>query len=59
MILGIGTDLAEVDRIRQSIERFGPRFLDRIFTDVSVFMPQARPTRPSALPHGLPQRKRE
>lgn len=33
MILGIGTDLAEVDRIRQSIERFGPRFLDRIFTD--------------------------
>jgi holo-[acyl-carrier protein] synthase len=32
MILGMGTDLAEVGRIRESIERFGPRFLDRIFT---------------------------
>ncbi len=33
MILGIGTDLAEVARIRQSIERFGGRFLNRIYTD--------------------------
>lgn len=33
MILGIGTDLAEVARIRQSIERFGERFLNRIYTD--------------------------
>lgn len=33
MILGIGTDLAEVARIRQSIERFGERFLGRIYTD--------------------------
>jgi holo-[acyl-carrier protein] synthase len=32
MILGIGTDLAEVDRIRESIERFGDRFLNRIYT---------------------------
>ena len=32
MIVGIGTDLAEVNRIRQSIERFGTRFLDRIYT---------------------------
>lgn len=33
MILGVGTDLAEVARIRQSIERFGERFLSRIYTD--------------------------
>ena len=33
MILGIGTDLAEVARIRESIERFGNRFLDRIYTE--------------------------
>src|SRR5690348_6926328 len=33
MILGIGTDLAEVDRIRSSISRFGSRFLDRIYTE--------------------------
>ncbi len=33
MILGIGTDLAEVERIRESINRFGDRFLRRIYTD--------------------------
>ena len=33
MILGIGTDLAEVDRIGQSIARYGDRFLNRIFTE--------------------------
>jgi holo-[acyl-carrier protein] synthase len=32
MVLGIGTDLAEVDRIARSIERFGDRFLRRIYT---------------------------
>jgi holo-[acyl-carrier protein] synthase len=31
-ILGIGTDLAEVDRIEQSIARYGDRFVNRIFT---------------------------
>ena len=32
MILGTGVDIAEVPRIRGSIERFGDRFLRRIFT---------------------------
>ena len=32
MILGIGTDLAEVNRIEESIARFGERFLRRIYT---------------------------
>ncbi len=32
MIAGIGTDLVEVQRIRESIERFGDRFLQRIYT---------------------------
>jgi len=32
MIVGTGIDIAEVPRIRQSIERFGQRFLQRIFT---------------------------
>ena len=32
MIVGTGIDIAEVARIRQSIERFGRRFLERIFT---------------------------
>jgi holo-[acyl-carrier protein] synthase len=32
MIIGTGVDIAEVPRIRKSIERFGDRFLQRIFT---------------------------
>jgi holo-[acyl-carrier protein] synthase len=33
MILGVGTDLVEVHRIQESIDRFGDRFLRRIYTD--------------------------
>jgi holo-[acyl-carrier protein] synthase len=32
MLVGTGIDLTEIPRIRKSIERFGNRFLDRIFT---------------------------
>jgi len=32
MIVGTGVDIAEVHRIRESIERFGVRFLHRVFT---------------------------
>ena len=32
MIVGVGTDLAEVERIHKSVERFGDRFLTRVFT---------------------------
>lgn len=32
MILGIGTDLCDIRRIESSIEKFGDRFLDKIFT---------------------------
>lgn len=32
MILGMGTDLAEVARIRKSMDNFGERFLNRVYT---------------------------
>jgi holo-[acyl-carrier protein] synthase len=32
MILGTGVDLAEVPRIRAAIERYGGRFIERIYT---------------------------
>jgi holo-[acyl-carrier protein] synthase len=32
MIVGTGIDIAEVPRIREAIERFGQRFLGRIYT---------------------------
>lgn len=33
MIVGTGIDIAEVPRIAESIERFGERFLSRVFTE--------------------------
>ena len=36
MIVGTGIDIAEVPRIRQSIERFGERFLQRVFTESEI-----------------------
>src|ERR1700674_4321452 len=32
MIVGTGIDIAEVARIRPSIERFGDRFVERVYT---------------------------
>jgi holo-[acyl-carrier protein] synthase len=34
MILGIGTDLANIDRIAATLDRFGDRFRNRVFTPV-------------------------
>ncbi len=34
MILGIGTDLANIDRIQGTLDRFGDRFRNRVFTDI-------------------------
>jgi holo-[acyl-carrier protein] synthase len=33
VILGIGSDIVDIRRIEQSIQRYGDRFLNRIFTD--------------------------
>ena len=33
MILGIGTDLANIERIQGTLDRFGERFINRVFTD--------------------------
>lgn len=34
MILGIGSDLANIDRVAATLERFGDRFRNRVFTEV-------------------------
>src|SRR5438093_12936468 len=36
MITGIGIDVIQNDRIRDSIERFGDRFLNRIYTEGEI-----------------------
>ena len=34
MILGLGNDVIDITRIERTLERFGARFVERIFTDV-------------------------
>jgi holo-[acyl-carrier protein] synthase len=34
MILGIGTDLANIERIQGTLDRFGDRFRNRVFTNI-------------------------
>lgn len=34
MILGLGSDLIDIRRVERSLERFGQRFTDRIFTEI-------------------------
>jgi holo-[acyl-carrier protein] synthase len=34
IVLGFGNDLTNIDRIQNSIDRFGQRFIDRVFTDI-------------------------
>jgi holo-[acyl-carrier protein] synthase len=36
MLIGTGVDLIEVERIAHSIERFGERFLHRVYTDLEI-----------------------
>ena len=36
MIVGTGVDIAEVGRIKAAVERFGERFLRRVFTPAEV-----------------------
>ena len=34
MIVGIGSDLCNIERIQNSLDRFGERFVTRVFTDI-------------------------
>ena len=43
MIIGLGSDLCNIERIAKSIERFGVRFENRVFTDVERAKAAKRP----------------
>jgi len=36
MVIGIGVDIIEIDRIKQSIEKYGDSFLNKIYTPVEL-----------------------
>ncbi len=43
MILGLGSDLIDIDRISRTIARFGDRFLKRCFTEIEQARAARRP----------------
>ncbi len=45
MIIGLGNDLIDIQRIARTIDRHGDRFLDRIFTDVERAKSEGRANR--------------
>jgi holo-[acyl-carrier protein] synthase len=42
-IIGIGSDLCNIDRIANSLARFGDRFTNRVFTDAERAKAETRP----------------
>ena len=43
MIIGIGSDLCNIERIQNSLDRFGERFISRVFTEAERKKAEARP----------------
>ena len=42
-IIGIGSDLCNIERIQNSLDRFGERFVSRVFTEVERRKAEGRP----------------
>jgi holo-[acyl-carrier protein] synthase len=43
VIIGIGSDLCNIERIQKSLDRFGDRFINRVFTDLERGKAERRP----------------
>ena len=43
MIIGLGSDLCNIERIQASLDRFGERFETRVFTDIERAKAKKRP----------------
>ncbi|ETI65001.1 4'-phosphopantetheinyl transferase [Sphingobium sp. C100] len=43
MIIGLGSDLCNIERIQNSLDRFGDRFVQRVFTAAEQAKAQRRP----------------
>src|ERR1700712_3339149 len=43
MIIGLGSDLCNIERIQSSLDRFGERFERRVFTDIERAKADRRP----------------
>ena len=45
MIIGLGSDLIDIRRVERTLERYGNRFIERVFTDIEQKKSEARANR--------------
>jgi holo-[acyl-carrier protein] synthase len=45
MILGIGSDIIDIRRVERTLERYGRRFIDRVFTEIEQRKSEGRRNR--------------
>ena len=45
MIIGLGNDIVDIRRVEKTLESYGSRFIDRIFTEIEQRKSDARATR--------------
>lgn len=58
MIIGLGSDLCNIERIQKSLDRFGERFEKRVFTELERAKAARRPyTKLALMRNVLPPRK--
>lgn len=41
-VVGLGSDLCNIERIQSSLDRFGERFIQRLFTDIEIARSERR-----------------
>ena len=49
MILGIGVDLCNIERLQGTLDRFGDRFRDRVYTETELVKARRRPDEAATL----------
>ena len=59
MIIGLGSDLCNIERIQNSLDRFGERFENRVFTESGTRQGTAASHTQKQVPtrNALPQRR--
>ena len=45
MIIGLGSDLSDIRRVQATLDRFGERFVNRIYTDIERARSERKPDR--------------
>ena len=45
MILGLGSDMIDIRRIEKTLERFGAKFINRVYTEVEIAKSEGRAQR--------------